>query len=284
MIGLWHGPAVALLFASLVFSAPARAQGVTFPGLSASVPDDGDTTYLDLARMVVPDLAAKDDGSYAGSAPIEMRHIEGGDSGGPPPDSTTVFDAAVLPVKAAGKDRLAMLLDFGSGEDSAEGFAALALYDLSGTPKLLDVVNVATDKDSYFRDPGKFAIGAADDALMTMSMHFNSNQSYVTTQLILVRNDRFEPVDSIFTFDEQACGYRSSQNLAFRAGPGELSYADIIATVIDATEATGEDCGDTRPPPVASRTITVTYHWDGARYIPDSDSFGKLAEEDAKRF
>ena len=71
MIGLWHGPAVALLFASLVFSAPARAQGVTFPGLSASVPDDGDTTYLDLARMVVPDLAAKDDGSYAGSAPIE---------------------------------------------------------------------------------------------------------------------------------------------------------------------------------------------------------------------
>lgn len=284
MIGLRRRAVPALLLTSLLFSAPARAEDVTFPGLSAVVPGHGDTTYLDLARMVVPDLAASGDGPASGSAPIGMRALEGGDSGGPPPDRSTVYDAAVLSMRTAGKDRLAMLFDLGFGQDSAEGFAALALYDLSGTPKLLDVVNVATDEDSYFYAPGKLAIGAGDDALMTMSMHFNSNQSYVTTHLIMVRDDRFEPVDAIFLFDQKDCGYESTQDLTLQARPGQSPYADIVATVTDATRATGEDCGSAAPPPAASRTVSVVYHWNGSNYAADSDAFKKLAEENAKRF
>src|SRR4029077_16525347 len=104
------------------------------------------TTYLDLARMVIPDLTGDENGFYRGGLPIEMRHIEGPDSGGSPPDTTGFSGAGALAIKAGGKDRLAMLFDLGDSPDSAEGYAVLALYDITGKPTLLDAVNVAVDR------------------------------------------------------------------------------------------------------------------------------------------
>ncbi|MDX8477115.1 hypothetical protein RFN28_01340 [Mesorhizobium sp. VK24D] len=265
--------------------AAASAQAVSFPELNSAVPGHQDVTYLDLAKMVVPDLAASDDGFFKGSAPIEMRHILGGDEGGSPPETINLPNAAVLPIKAGSKERLAMLFDLGQAEDSAEGFAVLALYDLAGKPRLLDAVNVGTDQNSYFRDPGKLAVGPGDDVLITMSTHFNSNQGYVSTILILVRGDRFEAIDQINTFDENVCAYKRTQDLSFQAPGGEKPYAAIRATVTDATVPSGESCEEPAPEAV-SHDISVTYHWDNAesRYVGDSDAFERLSAENAKRF
>jgi hypothetical protein len=265
--------------------AAALAQAVSFPELSSAVPGHQDITYFDLAKMVVPDLTAGDDGFYKGSAPIEMRDILGGDDGGSPPETINLPNAAVLPIKSGGKDRLTMLFDLGQAQDSAEGFAVLALYDLTGKPKLLDAVNVGTDQSSYFRDPGKLAVSPGDDVLVTMSTHFNSNQGYVGTILILVRNDRFEPIDQISTFDENVCAYKRTQDLSFRTPGGEKPYAAIKVTVTDATKPSGESCEEPAPKAV-SHDISVTYHWDKARsrYVRNSDAFEKLSAENAKRF
>lgn len=263
----------------------AHAQAVSYPELSSAVPGHQDVTYLDLAKMIVPDLQAGDGGFYKGSAPIEMRDILGDDEGGSPPEAINLSNAAVLAIKAGGKERLTMLFDLGEAQDSAEGFAVLALYDLTGKPKLLDAVNVGTDQSTYFRDPGKLAVGAGDDALITMSTHFNSNQGYVGTILILVRNDRFEPIDQINTFDENVCAYKRTQDLSFQTHRGEKTYAAIKVTVTDTTKPSGESCEE----PVlkaVSHEISVTYHWDkaGSRYVRNSDAFEKLSAEDAKRF
>jgi|GEM_PF-776613 len=266
--------------------AAAHAQAVSFPELNSAVSGHQDITYLDLAKMVVPDLAAGDDGFFKGSTPIEMRHILGGDEGGSPPETLNLPNAAVLPIKSGGKDRLTMLFDLGQAQDSAEGFAVLALYDLAGKPRLLDAVNVGTDQSSYFRDPGKLAIGPGDDALITMSMHFNSNQSYVSTILILVRDDRFEPIDRIDTFDENVCAYKRTQDLSFQTTAGGTGpYAAIKVTATDATKPSGESCQEPTPD-AASHDISVTYRWNGAksRYAKDSDAFEKLSAENAKRF
>jgi hypothetical protein len=264
--------------------AAAGAQAVSFPELSSTVPGHQDVSYLDLARMIVPDLVAGEDGFYKGGAPIEMRDIIG-DEGGSPPETINLPSAAVLPIKAGGKDRLTMLFDLGQAEDSAEGFAVLALYDLTGKPKLLDAVNVGTDRNSYFRDPGKLALGPGDDALITMSMHFNSNQGYVGTILVLVRDDRFEPIDQINTFDENVCAYKRTQDLSFQTPGSEKPYAPIKVTVTDATAPSGDSCEEPAPE-AASRDISVTYRWDKAksRYVKDSDAFEKLSAENAKRF
>lgn len=265
--------------------AAAMAQAVSFPELNSAVPGHQDVTYFDLAKMIVPDLKPGDDGFYTGGAPIEMRDILGGDDGGSPPEAVNLPNAAVLAIKAGGKDRLAMLLDLGQAQDSAEGFAALALYDLTGKPKLLDAVNVGTDRSTYFRDPGKLPISAGDDALITMSTHFNSNQGYVGTILILVRDDRFEPIDQINTFDENVCAYKRTQDLSFRTLGGDKPYAAIKVTVTDATKPSGESCEEPAPKAV-SHDISVTYRWNKARsrYASNSDAFEKLSAENAKRF
>ena len=267
------------------FWAAAIAQAVSFPELGSAVPGHQNVTYLDLAKLVIPDLALNADGFYHGGLPIEMRHIEGLDSGGSPPEKSSLPNAAVLPVKAGGKDRLAMLYDLGDSPDSAEGYAALALYDLTGKPKLIDAVNVAVDRSTYFRDPGKLSVGANDDVLITMSTHFNSSQGYVITPLIMVRDDKFELVDMIYTFDENLCAYRRTQGVAFQTIADGQPYAAIKVTVTDATAPSDESC-DEQPPEAQSHAISVTYHWDktASHYVKDSDALDKLAGENAKRF
>lgn len=276
------------MFACLLLQclcAAALAQAVSFPELTSAIPGHQDVTYFDLAKMIVPDLKPGDDGFYTGGAPIEMRDILGGNDGGSPPETVNLPNAAVLAIKAGGKDRLAMLLDLGQSQDSAEGFAVLALYDLTGKPKLLDSVNVGTDQSTYFRDPGKLPISVGDDALITMSTHFNSNQGYVGTILILVRNDRFEAIDQINTFDENVCAYKRTQDLSFQTHGGDRPYAAIEVTVTDATKPSGESCEEPAAK-AASHDISVTYRWDDAksRYVRNSDAFEKLSAENEKRF
>lgn len=263
----------------------AGAQADDYPELGSAIPGHGKTTYLDLARMVIPDLTGDSNGFYRGGLPIEMRHIEGPDSGGSPPDTTGFSGAGALAIKAGGKDRLAMLFDLGDSPDSAEGYAVLALYDITGKPALLDAVNVAVDRSTSFREPGKLSVDAGDDVLITTSTHFNSSQGYVITPLIMIRNDKFELIDMIFTFDENLCAYRRQQEPAFQTIADGQPRNAIQVTVTDATLPSEESCDET-PPAAVSTAISVTYHWDKAasRYVKDSDALDKLAAENAKRF
>ncbi|MFB9979006.1 hypothetical protein ACFSQQ_35850 [Mesorhizobium kowhaii] len=275
---------LALMLLPFLWTA-AGAQAVGFPELGSALPGHNDATYLDLARMVIPDLAGDKDSFYKGGLPIDMRHIEGPDSGGSPPETSGFSNAAVLAIKSGGKDRLTMLFDLGDSPDSAEGYAVLALYDITGKPKLLDAVNVAVDRGTYFREPGKLSVSANDDVLITMSAHFNSSQNYVITPLIMVRDDKLELIDMIYTFDENLCSYSRKQNVAFQTIADGQPYAAIKVTVTDATVLNGESCDDT-PPVAASQDISVTYHWDtkASHYAKDSGALDKLAGENAKRF
>lgn len=275
---------LALMLAPFLWTA-AGAQAISFPELGSALPGRTDVTYLDLARMVIPDLAADNHGFYRGGLPIGMRHIEGPDSGGSPPETSGFSNAAVLAIKAGGKDRLTMLFDLGDSPDSAEGYAVLALYDITAKPKLLDAVNVALDRGTYFCEPGRLSVSANDDVLITMSAHFNSSQNYVITPLIMIRDDKFEPIDMIYTFDENLCAYSRKQDVALQTVADGQPYAAIKVTVTDATVLNGEACDD-QPPKPESHGISVTYHWDKttSRYAKDSDALDKLAGENAKRF
>jgi hypothetical protein len=263
----------------------AGAQAVSYPELGSAIPGHGKTTYLDLARMVIPDLTGDKNGFYRGGLPIEMRHIKGPDSGGSPPETAGFSGAGGLAIKAGSKDRLAMLFGLGDSPDSAEGYAVLALYDITAKPALLDAVNVAVDRSTSFREPGKLSVDASDDVLITTSTHFNSSQGYVITPLIMVRDDKFELIDMIYTFDENLCAYSRKQDVALQTIADGQPYAAIKVTVTDATVLNGESCDDTPPSP-ESHAISVTYHWDKktSRYAKDSDALDKLAGENAKRF
>lgn len=269
---------------ALPLAMPASAGEVSFPQLADTVPGAGGATYIDLARHVLPDLALEGT-VYRGRTVIDMRHLGGADMGTPPPEAFPVFNLVVTPVRAEGRDRLAMLLDLGSEE--AEGFAALALLDPSGKPQLLDAAQVAFDRTTYFRDPAVIPLGPGDDLLLTMSTHFNSQQGYVTTAMSLVRDGRLQLVDTVFTFDERLCGFERLQHPAFRVGErGDRRYADIVVTVSEETKPTGEDCGSAELPAAGMRTFEATYRWDAGRmrFVADSDALEVLARENEARF
>ena len=270
----------------LILMAPARAEGVAFPELGEAVPGADGITYLDLVRQVVPDIAEAD-GMYQGRKVIDLRHIGGDEMKSAPPETLSLFNAAVLPVRSDGKDRLLILLDLSQGAETAEGFAVLALYNLAETPALVDAAGVGFDLSTNFLEPNRLSIGEGKDVALTTSMHFNSSQTYVTSALILIRNDSLQLVDTIFTFDERYCGFERRQLPAFRAGDRDgRTYSDIVATVTETLEPTGETCDAEEGLEPSKRTITVTYRWDEAasRFIADSDAFERLAKENETRF
>ena len=203
------------------------------------------------------------------------------------PDGAVTFEAMIhhcRELTAATSLPVSADLEKGKG-DSAEGYAVLALYDITGKPALLDAVNVAVDRSTSFREPGKLSVDAGDDVLITTSTHFNSSQGYVITLLIMIRNDKFELIDMIYTFDENLCAYRRQQEPAFQTIADGQPRNAIQVTVTDATLPSEESCDET-PPAAVSTAISVTYHWDkaAARYVKDSDALDKLAGENAKRF
>lgn len=261
----------------------AIAQPTFFPKATDALPASEGKTYLDLLRLVVPGIGVSG-ATYSGGQPIDVRHLEGWNDGAVEIAPTGHLHLAAVPVRSGGMDRMALLVDFGQTEFSI-GFAILALFDIEGEPRLLDAADIANGRWTSFMDPVRLSVGAGNDLLVSQSTHHNSSQGYATTALILVRNDRFELVDTISLFSEKYCAFERSQNLAIEQGTGE-PLADIVATVTELTTPTPEDCSGEAGPEPGSRTITVSYRWDSAaqHYTADSDAFTILARENEKRF
>jgi hypothetical protein len=276
-----------LLFAALVTSPAAHAGDVGFPELGEAVPGAEGVTYLDLARLVLPDLEPGDI-AHRGREVIDMRHLGGADMGALPPDEFLIHDIAALPLKADGRDRLLLLFYLGEGDDYVvEGFDALALYELEGPPKLLDAAQIGFDRFTSFRDPASIPLASGSDLVLTVSTHFNSSQGYMASAMILVRSDTLELVDTIFTFDDRGCGFERVQIPEFKAGARDgRPYADVAVRVTETTRRTGDVCEGQELPEEGSRRIDAIYRWDEAesRFVPDSDALEILARENEARF
>lgn len=259
------------------------AQPVSFPEPADPLPKRESVTYLDLVRLVVPGITVEGR-TYSGGQPIAVRHLDGmaEDIEIKP---TGYLQIAAVPVRSGGADRMALLLHFDKAEDSATGFAPLALFDVGGEPGLLDVVDVAFERSTSFLDPVRLSVSAGNDVLIIYGTHTNTGQHYMIAAIVLVRDDRFELIDEISTFTEKTCAYDRTQQLDVRQAGGK-PFADVVATVTELTAISGEDCGSQTAPEPGTRKITVTYRWDGAaqRYVPDSDAFAVLARENEERF
>jgi hypothetical protein len=262
--------ALALLLAA---AGGSLGEPVSRPEPADPLPWAAERTYADLVRLVLP-----------GDGTADFRHIGGEDMANPLPAPVGPVRIAAVPLGPGGAQRLALLLDPGPVEDAAMAPAILALFDMAGEPRLVDAADVGFDRFTGFAEPARLPLGG-NDLLITSSVHWNSGQSYAATALILVRGDRLELVDTIFTLDERTCAYERTQRLAVRSG-AEGPFPDIAASVTELTAATGADCGDAAVPEPGTRTIAATWRWDddARRYIPDSDAFDALARENETRF
>jgi hypothetical protein len=243
--------------------------------------------YLDLARHFVPDLAGGDEG-YSGRKLIDIRHLGGPDYADGDAGAFGFYDVSHLMTHVDGKDRMLVLFDFAQTVPAAQGVAVLALYDVSGTrPELLDAADVGFDAGTYFFDQAVLPINAATNAVLMVSSHFNSSQSYATQSMILVRGDRFSLIDSITLLGERSCGVDRQQTIAYAADPAAGNpYAPIKVTVTDTASAIEEECADLKPAQLGTREFRTSYVWNvaQARYLADSDALARLEKDNESRF
>ncbi len=125
----------------------------TAPGRAALVePDDPvaghrGLTYFDLMRMVVTDLAPDSAGDEGKAHQIvNYRHIEGKNYKTVPEGPVSIKYLFPLEIRADGRRRLALMADLGPSDGDVTEFVLLALFDVGGKPKLLDVVEVGSDR------------------------------------------------------------------------------------------------------------------------------------------
>jgi hypothetical protein len=234
----------------------------------------------------VTDLTEGPDGAV-GRSVVAFRHVEGPGNETAPPSPIVVqsLDAMAIP---GAPDRLVLLADLGTPPDSVADAAMLALYALSPKPRLLDVVEVGTDRDVGFAGPSAPEMLAPDSPLILVSSgHDNSNQSYRSTEMMFIRGDRFAFIGSVFTFGDSGCAYQRTQTPLFAtvAAPGpyrgiEVRVREEVTIPADACEA------DAQTPRAGVSLHRATYLWDRGlgRFVTRSKELDRLAAEDAERF
>jgi hypothetical protein len=249
------------------------ASPATSADLSNRVPGHGALTYFDLMKLVVPDLAKTKDGA-AGEKIVPFRHIEGK---GAKTDVDGEIDISEIdPITIAGQpDRLMLLADAGSSDESVAEIEFLGLFQLTPKPKLIDLVEVGDDRFDALESATPPLLAPGSPLIVVDSSHFNSNENYNTSELIFLKGDRFALIDSLFTFSEQFCAFDRQQTPAFAVvadtGPYKAVKASVRQTV-KLTHQDGCDEGEPKPPRAGARTFAATYRWNAARQRFEADS------------
>ena len=246
----------AILFVASIGAGPAATAG-SLPDINDVVPGHPDVTYLALMRQAIPDLAYNPATKQVEGRLKSLRHIMGKNAAGEPPDPVVVSFVEDIRLKAGGRPRIAVLADLGPSKDSAQNTALLALFDDAPKPRLLDAVDVGADKETSFDQHPTLALGPGDDALVTYSEHFNSNQTYAQRLMIFVRGDRFRLIDDLFLLSDSACGYKREETPTFATKPAS-PYATLVVTVTETLKPLDEQCDEPPPAPYV-HTYGATY-------------------------
>jgi hypothetical protein len=184
----------------LLMMAPGRAD-IIDPG--DPVAGHAGVTYFDLMKLVVTDLDPPGQGEPKAHQIVPYRHIEGADAKTVPGGPVAIKFLTPLDIHADGAPRLALVADLGPSDGDVTEFVLLALFDMTDNPKLLDVVEVGRDQMTGFADAPLFPLGHGADLIRIDSDHFNSDEDFVVTELIYVRDGRFRLLGSLFTFDQK---------------------------------------------------------------------------------
>jgi hypothetical protein len=232
-------------------------------------------TYFDLMKMVVTDLAPESAGDEAKAYQIvNYRHIEGKTSKTVPEGPVAIKYLEPLEIHSDGTARLALMADLGPSDGAVAEFVLLALFDLDGKPKLLDVVEVGTDRLTGFSDAPLLRLGHGTDLIRIDSDHFNSDEDFVNTELIFVRHGRFQLIDAVYTYNAKSCSYQLTEWPAVKTlSDRGRRYRRIVLTVPEKVELQKDytECGDEKAPRPFVRAFHAEYHWNPTQLAKVND-------------
>lgn len=245
--------ALALLFIPSSLSAQ-TAQSKNTPTLRSVVRQGSKTTYFDLFRIVLPDLQfdSSDSNSATAHQTISFRNIAD--------DETTelkgnfaINDFGSRWIMSGGRQIALLQLDLadeGANEGTPyEGEATLvAAFNVDPTPKLLDVLDIKTDRFTDFWEAQPvFQLNAQNAAFVVNSSHFNAGESYNDVRVVFLDGERFKTIASVFLLNTQGCGATFNETPTFTAVPDGRKYPKIIVKVKVKKEADTAECNRRTP-------------------------------------
>jgi hypothetical protein len=285
--------AIAAAVFGLLYMHDANADNALDPG--DHVAGHPSVTYFDLVKQIVPDLdslpaqALHKAGEPMAHTIVPYRHIEGEDAKTVPEGPVTIHLLTARTIQVDGKSRLALLADLGPSDEAVAEFTLLALFDMTDQPKLLDVVEVGTDRLTGFayKPLPLGPLGHGSDLIVIDSDHFNSNEDFVGTELLFVRNDRFRLIGSLSTFNVRTCTSRLTQTPVITTGAdfgGRYREVHLAVRERLALEADSADCSGEKVPRPFKRAYRAAYRWNAERqrFNITSSDLKKLDRENSK--
>ncbi|HEV2099892.1 MAG TPA: hypothetical protein VGR45_13325 [Stellaceae bacterium] len=249
--------------------------------MNEKVPGHAGLTYFDLMKLVITDLAP---GTKSGHALVPFRHIEGKDSKTAAPDAPSIESLDAIPIPGD-RSRLVLLADLGHTDEDVTEVVLLCLFVLEPSPKLLDVVEVGSDRFTGFQTTSLPMLAPRAPLILIWSGHNNSNESYQFTEMIFIRNERFSLIDTLFLFDERFCAFERTHTASFGTLPDPGPYRAVHVAVQQVTKPSGEDCGDEKSPPPRHKIYQATYRWDTGKqdFVAGSHELDALGKANWKR-
>ena len=262
--------AIFVIPALLWFTSSASAQTAepkAQPTLRSVVRQGSTTTYFDCVKMILPDLQfdASEPNSATAHRTIPIRNIEEKEAESLEGDfSISTFGTRWT--MSDGRQVLLLQLDLtAEGLNEATPYqgeaSLLAAFSLDPTPKLLDVMDVKTDRfTDFWEQQPLFPLNSQNGAFVIHNTHWNSGESYNDIRVLFLRDGRFDTITSVFLLNTQGCGADITETPSFRALPESRKYPKLLVKVTLKKDADKAECS--RRTPGYTRYYQGVFSWN----------------------
>ena len=181
-----------------------------------------------------------------------------------------------LDIEMQGKPQSLVLFDFGRADGAAQSISILALYDLSGAPRLLDAMDVGMDLFTSFQEPEFLALSPRLGVVFLRSSHNNAGEEFVQTSIVGIWSGKLNVVDTIGTMNWNGCSASIQVPLSFAAVRG----AEALEAIADVQkEAMDGGCPALElEKKIKNKRLKAIYSWDehAGKFIADTKAFADI--------
>lgn len=242
-------------------------QSKTRRTLRSTIRQGSATTYFDLLRMILPDLQFDPAEPNAATAhrTIPVRHLEDTETEVLEGDFS-VSDFGTQWTVSDGRQILLLHLDLsaeGLNQDTpySGGASLLAAFTVDAAPKLLDLMDVKTDRFTDFWEAQPvFQLNSKNGAFVIHNTHWNAGESYNDIRAMFLNGDRFNTITSVFLVNSQGCGANVTETPYFRGLPDSHKYSKVLVKVTLRKEADSPECS--RKTPGYTRYYQGIFYWN----------------------
>lgn len=242
-------------------------------------------SYADLVAMALPGAHQIGDVMVI-DRDVALPHIEGEDFTIALRAPVEVNSIEALETSVEGRPHLALLIDLAEDDNSAGTVAGLALFDVAGAPKLIDVADVGFDRMVSFAEPAGLSVGGGQDLLLISNRHGNAGQFYDATSIVEVVEGKLLLVDMVMMLSDQGCAGSRTQSAVYETDGAAAAPASFAITVTDRIEGPTDQCEGVEAYAPGTTDYSVTYAWDEAasRYVAEGDGWAALDEVNGERY